>query len=274
VVAPARKRKRTDNTDEDETRMMMKLVFPAGDRPQMLLDQGVYRIGSGPDAEVALHAEGIESLHCELQVGAQGVQMRVPTGIRVLVNDRPVDGLIALRADDTLGLAATRIRLLEAAAEGGHAAPAARSAEAGDINATMVRPVVPKFALRGLSGEQFGRSFPLHASLTIGRADDAGLRIPLESISRLHARLTPAGDEVLLEDLGSSNGTWLNGKRITRAQAVHGDEIRFDTQRFQLLMPGQPLPLPVATAPAGSRKPWLVLALLAVAAGAAVWLLR
>lgn len=274
MVAPARKRKRTDNTDEDETRMMMKLVFPAGDRPQMLLDQGVYRIGSGPDAEVALHAEGIESLHCELQVGAQGVQMRVPTGIRVLVNDRPVDGLIALRADDTLGLAATRIRLLEAAAEGGHAAPAARSAEAGDINATMVRPVVPKFALRGLSGEQFGRSFPLHASLTIGRADDAGLRIPLESISRLHARLTPAGDEVLLEDLGSSNGTWLNGKRITRAQAVHGDEIRFDTQRFQLLMPGQPLPVPVASAPAGGRRPWLVLALLVVAAGTAAWLLR
>lgn len=271
MVAPARKRKRTDNKDEAETRMMMKLVFPAGDRPQLLLDQGVYRIGSGTDVDVALHADGIEPLHCELQVGAQGVQMRVPNGIRVLVNERPVDGLIALRADDTLGLAATRIRLLDAAAE---AAPAARTADAGEINATMVRPVVPKFALRGLSGEQFGRSFPLHASLTIGRADDAGLRIPLESISRLHARLTPAGDEVLLEDLGSANGTWLNGKRITRAQAVHGDEIRFDTQRFQLLMPGQLLQVPVARAPAAGRRPWLALALLVVAAGAAAWLLR
>lgn len=274
MVAPARKRKHASNKDEAETRMMMKLVFPAGDRPQMLLDQGVYRIGSAVDADVALAADGIEPLHCELQVGAQGVQMRVPTGIRVLVNERPVDGLIALRADDTLGLASTRIRLLDAAAEAGHAAPAARNADAGDINATMVRPVVPKFALRGLSGEQFGRSFPLHASLTIGRADDAGLRIPLESISRLHARLTPAGDEVLLEDLGSANGTWLNGKRITRAQAVHGDEIRFDTQRFQLLMPGQPLQAPVASAPAGARRPWLVLALLVVAAGTAAWLLR
>ena len=39
--------------------MMMKLVFPAGDRPQMLLDQGVYRIGSGTDVDVALHADGI-----------------------------------------------------------------------------------------------------------------------------------------------------------------------------------------------------------------------
>lgn len=254
--------------------MMMKLVFPAGDRPQMLLDQGVYRIGSAADADVALAADGIEPLHCELQVGAQGVQMRVPAGVRVLVNDRPVEGLIALRTDDTLGLASTRIRLLDIAAEPAHAAPVARNADVAEINATMVRPVVPKFALRGLSGEQFGRSFPLHASLTIGRADEAGLRIPLESISRLHARLTPAGEEVLLEDLGSANGTWLNGKRITRAQAGHGDEIRFDTQRFQLLMPGQPLQVHVASAPAGRRRPWLVLALLVVAAAAAVWLLR
>lgn len=274
MAAAPWKRKRANDKDEAETRMMMKLVFPAGDRPQMLLDQGVYRIGSAADADVALAADGIEPLHCELQVGAQGVQMRVPNGIRVLVNERPVDGLIALRADDTLGLASTRIRLLDAAADSGNAAPAARFAEGGDINATMVRPVVPKFALRGLSGEQFGRSFPLHASLTIGRADEAGVRIPLESISRLHARLTPAGDEVLLEDLGSANGTWLNGKRITRAQAVHGDEIRFDTQRFQLLMPGQPLPVPVTEVPAGGRSRWLVLLLLLVATGTAAWLLR
>ncbi|QIL20155.1 FHA domain-containing protein [Thermomonas sp. HDW16] len=254
--------------------MMMKLVFPAGDRPQMLLDQGVYRIGSAADADVALAADGIEPLHCELQVGTQGVQVRVPNGIRVLVNERPVAGLIALRTDDTLGLASTRIRLLDAAAEAVPAAQPSRNANAGDVNATMVRPVMPRFALRGLSGEQFGRSFPLHASLNVGRADDAGLRIPLDSISRLHARLTPAGDEVLLEDMGSANGTWLNGKRITRAQAVHGDEIRFDTQRFQLLMPGQPLQTQVSATSSRRRWPWLAALALAVAAGVAFWLSR
>lgn len=253
---------------------MMKLVFPAGDRPQMLLDQRVYRIGSATDADVPLAGDGVEPLHCELQVGTQGVQVRVPTGIRVLVNERPVEGVIALRADDTLGVASTRIRLLDAgaAASSGAADPAMRK---DDVNATMVRPVVPKFVLRGLSGEQFGRSFPLNASLSVGRADDAGLRINRESISRQHARLTPAGDEVLVEDLGSANGTWINGKRITRAQAVHGDEIRFDTHRFQLLVPGQPVH--AATPQAAARLPgwpWLAGAGLAIAAVAAWWWLR
>ncbi|QDA58077.1 FHA domain-containing protein [Thermomonas aquatica] len=274
-MAPARKRKRATNMEEAKTRMMMKLVFPAGDRPQMLLDQGVYRIGSAADADVALDADGIEPLHCELQVGMQGVQVRVPNGIRVLVNERPVDGLIALRADDTLGLASTRIRLLDAATpHATHANQAARNHDPADSNATMVRPVVPKFVLRGLSGEQFGRSFPLHAHLNVGRADDAGLRIAQDGISRQHARLTPAGDEVLVEDLGSANGTWLNGKRITRAQAVHGDEIRFDTQRFQLLVPGQPLPVQIADAASQRRWPWLVAVALVVVAGAAYWLSR
>jgi pSer/pThr/pTyr-binding forkhead associated (FHA) protein len=251
--------------------MMMKLVFPAGDRPQLLLDQGIYRIGSAMDADVTLHADGIESLHCELQVSPQGVVLRVPAGIRVLVNERPVEGLIALRADDTLGIGATRIRLLDAAGETPRAASSGRVPADADINATMVRPVVPKFALRGLSGEHFGRSVPLHASLSVGRADDAGLRIALDGISRQHARLTPAGDEVLVEDLGSANGTWINGKRVSRAQAVHGDEIRFDVQRFQLLVPGQALPARVDAATTPRRWPWVAAVLLVVAAVAGAW---
>lgn len=254
---------------------MMKLIFPEGDRPQMLLEQRVYRLGSAPDGDVVLGADGVEPLHCELQVGAQGVQMRVPAGIRVLVNDRPVDGLIALRPDDTLGLAGTRLRLVTVGSDGAATNPDARDAGGADRNATMVRPVLPKFALRGLSGDHFGRSFALQASLTIGRAEDAGLRIPLDSISRLHARLTPVGEAVLIEDLGSANGTWLNDRRITRAQAVHGDEIRVDTQRFQLLMPGHPVRARAADAAVPSRWPWLAAMLLVlVLAGAVYGLLR
>ena len=105
--------------------MMMKLVFPAGDRPQLLLGQGVHRIGSASGADVALPAsDDVAPLHCELQVGPQGVQLRVPPGLRVAVNERPVDGLIALRAEDTIGVGAARMRLLPVAAGDGAAAGA------------------------------------------------------------------------------------------------------------------------------------------------------
>ena len=254
--------------------MAMKLVFQGGERPQYPLSEGSCSIGSAFDNDIPLGDEGIEPFHCELLVGAQGIRLRVAPDARVMVNDRPVDGLIALRQNDVLALADVKARLV--AANDDLPQPPARPArdERGELNATMVRPVLPRFALRAVSGTLFGRSFPLQASLSIGRAEDAGLRIPLDSISRQHARLTPAGNEVLVEDLGSANGTWINGKRVTRASAAHGDEISFDKERFQLLVPGQPVVAPKrARRPGTARWPLLLAALLAGAALAA-WLIR
>jgi pSer/pThr/pTyr-binding forkhead associated (FHA) protein len=51
---------------------MMKLVF-AADHMQILLEPGVKRIGSAPDADIVLRGEGVLPQHCELQVNAQGV---------------------------------------------------------------------------------------------------------------------------------------------------------------------------------------------------------
>ena len=235
--------------------MTMKLVFQQGNRAPVALPDGAYRIGSAANSEILLEDEGVQPLHGELQSAGGRVQLHVPKGVRVRVNDRPVDGLIALRRDDLLELGGVRARLVSEA-------PVETARD--DLLATVVRPVLPRFVLRGLAGELYGRSVPLQGSLVVGRGDDAGLRVPSANVSRQHARLTPAGDEVLVEDLGSANGTWLNGKRITRANARHGDELRFDTQRFQLLEPGRP-----QRAEAGAAKPpgrWPLLAGLFAAA--------
>ncbi len=254
--------------------MNLKLVFPGNGRQPVLLSPGSFLVGSDPASEVVIEGAGILPMHCEMIVGAQGVQLRVPPARNVWVNERAVDGMIALRAGDSIRCGGELIRLLEVSTPLVGGTTPVRQGD-GDIGATMVRPVVPKFVLRGMSGERFGRSFPLNASLTVGRAEEATLHLPIDGISRQHARLTPAGDEILLEDLGSANGTWLNGKRISRAQAQHGDEISFDTQRFQLIVPGQALK---ATATPTARKAqgsmWWVVLLILVAAAIAFALIR
>ncbi|MFS8137999.1 MAG: FHA domain-containing protein [Thermomonas sp.] len=255
--------------------MTMKLVFPGSERAQMLLEERHYTFGSDADSDVVLRDGDIAPLHCQLAVSAQGVQLHVADGCHVTVNERPVTGLMALRSGDMVACGATRIRLvrIDAVTESGLELPAA---DAGaQVQATMVRPVLPKFVLRGMSGEQFGKSHPLQASMVVGRADDASLCLPMDSISRQHARLTPAGDEVLVEDLGSANGTWINGKRISRGQARHGDEIRFDTQRFQLVVPGHiAVPLANEVPRSRSRATLLIAALIASACAVALILLR
>ena len=75
--------------------------------------------------------------------------------------------------------------------------------------------------------EREGEQHPVGGELTIGRA--AGCEVTLDDtfISQLHARIAPSDSGVVLEDLGSTNGTYLNRKRVTAPVVVaKGDRIQ------------------------------------------------
>ena len=58
---------------------------------------------------------------------------------------------------------------------------------------------------------------------TIGRGDHCEVLIPLPQVSRAHAEVVVDGDTALVRDLGSSNGTFVNGRRIQQQPLRHGD---------------------------------------------------
>lgn len=62
--------------------------------------------------------------------------------------------------------------------------------------------------------------------VVVGRGADAGLRLPVASVSRRHAAIKRAGEELTVEDLGSRNGTRVNGQPVTAPQALKsGDRL-------------------------------------------------
>ena len=64
-------------------------------------------------------------------------------------------------------------------------------------------------------------------AVEIGRSAEVAIRIDAGSVSRRHARIVIRGDEARLEDLGSKNGTFVDGKPVTSACLLKdGDEIR------------------------------------------------
>ncbi len=86
------------------------------------------------------------------------------------------------------------------------------------------------------------KSFSLPSNVTvIGRRHDCDLHIPLMRVSRRHCQLNLNGETVKIRDLGSHNGTYLNGERIDGETPIKaGDYLQVGPLVFQLQIDGKP----------------------------------
>jgi two-component system, cell cycle response regulator len=98
-------------------------------------------------------------------------------------------------------------------------------------SAIALPPVTPRHAktravLTVVSGPSTGRAYAIEGDVVLGRGRDCTVRIDDPGASREHARVTVTGDHrYVLEDLGSLNGTYVDGRRIDRAELQSGDRI-------------------------------------------------
>ena len=77
-----------------------------------------------------------------------------------------------------------------------------------------------------MAGSNLGQMYKLDkAIMMIGRGDKADVRLVDDGISRDHARIVNENGQMVLEDLGSTNGTYCNGTRVTRQALSEGDKI-------------------------------------------------
>lgn len=95
-------------------------------------------------------------------------------------------------------------------------------------------PTDPEYVLRGVAGTAFGRSYHLLSPTSVGRSPECDICLDSSGISRLHARLRPLAYGIEIEDLKSTNGSFLNGQRVAAGIARVGDEIAFDQLRFRV----------------------------------------
>ena len=99
------------------------------------------------------------------------------------------------------------------------------------------RQLMTDWMLRCESGPLAGKLFPLPERSVIGRALNCEISIPEGGLSREHAEMIVESNQLVVRDLGSSNGTFINGERVTEGRPAHGDTLTFDNMSFRVIGP-------------------------------------
>ena len=94
-----------------------------------------------------------------------------------------------------------------------------------------------QYALLFISGKYKTAEFPLPDSgeLLIGRSADLDLVLSEEMVSRKHAKMRIQGGSMVLTDLGSTNGSYVNGEKIRRHDVKMGDRLLLGTSIIRVI---------------------------------------
>lgn len=96
------------------------------------------------------------------------------------------------------------------------------------------------FALKFISGKYQGGEFPLKGDkqIIIGRSSELDMVLVEDMVSRKHAKITIANGKITIEDLGSTNGTFVNGEKVKTSRLKEGDRILVGTSILKLVKAG------------------------------------
>jgi hypothetical protein len=91
----------------------------------------------------------------------------------------------------------------------------------------------PRLIVERAPGHTPGMEYDVGGGAIMGRGDQAEIRLEDPFASSRHAKLTPQGGIVVIEDLGSTNGTYLNEELLSGPQPLHqGDRVRIGDSEF------------------------------------------
>lgn len=199
-------------------------------RPEWLVENR-YTFGTGTDNDFIVRGQDVHSFQAALEVDGDIVTLfNMGGGESIKVNGSVIEAQIPLSPGDEFNIGESGFTLADPKQGRIAANSAATDAEAAKA-----------WTLKAQNTALANKVYELSGSKVIGRSQECDICLYVVHLSRKHARLTVKGDQIEVEDLSSSNGTYINGVKIQRSLARSGDEIAFDTLRFTLMGPNQNL---------------------------------
>ena len=203
---------------------MLKLQFKDKSREPIWIVENNYTIGTAASANLRLDDPVLSPQHAQL------ITQDRKLVFRALVSQPPctLNGQLVDEAEvkpgDTLAIGDTELLIM----------PPHESIS----QPALSQDRTPHWSLVATSSWMTGKEFKVGADkVLVGRGSRCELVIPGTHLSRQHAELEVRGNQLLVRDLGSANGTFINNQRITEALANQGDEVRFDIYPFKIKGP-------------------------------------
>lgn len=228
---------------------MLKLQFTDQRKPAIWLVDSRYAIGRDSSNDIVLEDEGISGFHAELRVEGDDRLFITDAGGAggTLVNGQQIKARTQLRAGDIIRIASIELELVD---------PKQQIKDVDQSSETAIAPALnipghpnqnvsnPGWRLVARTGTLIGNEYEIPATgrVVIGRSQSCDIVLPSNHVSRQHAELVFRDGHLHVLDLGSSNGTFVNRKRITESRLETSDELRLDTLVFRVEGPPPRVP--------------------------------
>ncbi|PWK47290.1 FHA domain-containing protein [Pleionea mediterranea] len=212
---------------------MLKLQFKDKSRPDRWLVDSLITIGSDPSCDIVINSSQVAPHHAELLIRDNLIEfVHKASSKSSFVNGQLIAINIELKAWDIIKIGEMEMELIDPLL---NRSPRKSTAS----HATQVREVLSDWLIQAQTAPFSGQLFPVNKTLTIGRDTTCDIAIPMPHISRKHAQVRQEGNRLLIKDLGSSNGTYINGDKLAETELNNGDEVRVDEFCFKVIFAGE-----------------------------------
>lgn len=207
--------------------MLQLKKLNASNRAEWLVEKR-YTFGTGTENNFQVSGTDILEIHAGLEVSGDDVRLfNLGGGGSVCVNGQVLEKNQALKAGDEFSVGDSKFKIEDPK----------QNRKAG----VKPAPQNEGWTLKALNTALANKSFALSGSQSIGRSKECDICLNVVHLSRRHAQITVKENYLQVDDLNSSNGTYLNGRKVDSAHARAGDEVSFDTLKFTILGPSSSL---------------------------------
>ncbi|MCW8194076.1 FHA domain-containing protein [Proteobacteria bacterium 005FR1] len=203
---------------------MLKLRLKNNKGSAVWLVEPKVTVGRGSGNDLMLEDLTVDPKHAEILVKHEKLTLVNTSGKTVLVNGQSVTEQQLLKVGDQLQIGETALEVIDPKQQSAKAPSAAAAENTG-------------WALKANHTALANRIFHIKSETVIGRSNDCDITLAAAHLSRRHVKLFVEDGLLYARDLGSANGTYLNGEKITEARVRRGDELRFDTLSFGVIGP-------------------------------------